>query len=300
VRLLFEISDFMHMIFLPLARYVLILVVSYVLTSLLFPYFYRFMVEGGLVKPNYRGERIPAVAGLIFVVLLPLTTALGLIFAVKSFTTVNAVLFLWVVMGMGLIGFIDDVVGNNDYKGFRGHLKALVKEHRLTTGGFKACFGAIIALVFSIASANLIGSKTMLWTVISSFLLVTLAANTINLFDLRPGRAGKVYILGFVVILMFTQNFEVYTGLFIPILAIMFFYLPYDLKGRVMMGDVGSNLLGASLGMMMVWMFSDLGKIVAIAVLVVLHLAAEKVSFTKLIDHHRFLSSLDDLGRRKN
>jgi UDP-GlcNAc:undecaprenyl-phosphate GlcNAc-1-phosphate transferase len=302
---LFEISDMMQMILLPLARYVLILVISYGLTGFLFPYFYRFMVEGGLVKPNYREERIPAVAGLIFVVLLPVTTVLGMIFAIPSFTTINAVLFLWVVMGMGLIGFIDDVVGNNDYKGFRGHLKALFKEHRLTTGGFKACFGAVVALVFSIASANLTGAKELswtvaiLWTVISSFLLVTLAANTINLFDLRPGRAGKIYIFGFIVILMFTKNFEVYTGLFLPILAIMLFYLPYDLKGRVMMGDVGSNLLGASLGTMMVWMFSDLGKIVAIIVLVLLHLAAEKISFSKLIDRHPFLRSLDDLGRRK-
>jgi UDP-GlcNAc:undecaprenyl-phosphate GlcNAc-1-phosphate transferase len=297
---LFEISDFLNMILLPLARYVLILAVSYILTSFLFPYFYRFMVEGGLVKPNYRGERIPAVAGLIFVVLLPVTTALGMIFAVKSFTTVNAVLFLWVVMGMGLIGFIDDVVGNNDYKGFRGHLKALFKERRLTTGGFKACFGAIIALVFSLASANLIGSPMTFWTVLSSFLLVTLAANAINLFDLRPGRAGKMYIFGFILILIFTKNFEVYTGLFIPVLAIMLFYLPYDLKGRVMMGDAGSNLLGASLGVMMVWMFSDLGKIVALVVLVALQLAAEKISFSKLIDQQRVLRSLDELGRRKN
>jgi UDP-GlcNAc:undecaprenyl-phosphate GlcNAc-1-phosphate transferase len=297
---LFEISDVMHMILLPLARYVLILVVSYLLTGLALPFFYRFMIEGGLVKPNYREEQIPAVAGLIFLVLIPLTTALGMIFAVKSFTTVNAVLFLWVVIGMGLIGFIDDVVGNNDYKGFRGHLKALFKEHRLTTGGFKAIFGAIIALVFSIASANLISAKLEFWTVVSSFLLVTLSANTINLFDLRPGRAGKMYIVGFVLVLMFTKDFEVYTGLFIPILAIMLYYLPYDLKGRVMMGDVGSNLLGASLGMMMVWMFSDLGKLVAMVLLVALHLAAEKMSFSKIIDQHRFLNKLDDLGRRKN
>jgi UDP-GlcNAc:undecaprenyl-phosphate GlcNAc-1-phosphate transferase len=296
---LFEISDFMHMILLPLARYVLILIVSYVLTGMMFPYFYRFMVEGGLVKPNYREERIPAVAGLIFIVLIPLTTALGMIFAVQSFTTVNAVLFLWVVIGMGLIGFIDDVVGNNDYKGFRGHLKALFREHRLTTGGFKAGFGAIIALVFSIASANLINNKLTLWIVASSFLLVTLSANTINLFDLRPGRAGKMYIAGFVLILMFTKNFEIYTGLFVPILSIMLYYLPYDLKGRVMMGDVGSNLLGASLGMMMAWMFSDLSKLVAIVVLVVLHLASEKMSFSKVIEKHWFLRSLDELGRRK-
>jgi UDP-GlcNAc:undecaprenyl-phosphate GlcNAc-1-phosphate transferase len=295
-----DFSEFMHMILTSLTRYVVILFVSYVLTGFLFSYFYRFMMEARLVKPNYREERIPAVAGLIFLVLLPLTTVLGLIFAVKSFTTVNAVLFLFVTLGMGLIGFIDDVVGTHDYKGFRGHFRALLRENRLTTGAFKACFGGILALVFSITSANLVQDKMTWWPVFSNFLLVTLSANAINLFDLRPGRAGKIYLLGFIVILMFSQNFEVYIGLFLPVLAIMLFYLPYDLKARVMMGDVGSNLLGASLGIMMAWMFSDRAKVVAIVILTLLHLAAEKVSFSKLIEKHRFLRSLDDLGRRNN
>ncbi|HYH03149.1 MAG TPA: hypothetical protein VEC37_08620, partial [Bacillota bacterium] len=165
-----EISEFMHMILLSLARYVLILVISYVLTAFLFPYLYRFMVEGQLVKPNYREERIPAIAGLIFVFLLPVTTGLGMAFMVKSFTTVNAILFLWVVMGMGLIGFVDDVVGNNEQKGFRGHLKALFQQNRLTTGGFKAIFGGVIALVFSIATSNLIYGKIAVWPIISNFL----------------------------------------------------------------------------------------------------------------------------------
>ncbi|HEY8462971.1 MAG TPA: phospho-N-acetylmuramoyl-pentapeptide-transferase [Bacillota bacterium] len=295
-----EISEFLQTILLSLARYLLILIVSYILTWLSFPYLYRLMVEGQLVRPNYREERIPAVAGLLFVVLLPLTTGLGMAFSVKSFTTVNAVLFLWVILGMGLIGFIDDVIGDHTQKGFKGHFRALFKDKRLTTGGLKAFFGAVIALVFSIATANLVKGKLEVWPVISNFLLVALCANSLNLFDLRPGRAGKIFIAGFVIVLMFSQDFEVYTGLFVPILAIMLYYLPYDLKARVMMGDVGSNLLGASLGVMMAWMFSDLSKLIAIILLVILQLTAEKISFSKVIDQHRLLRSLDEIGRRQH
>jgi UDP-GlcNAc:undecaprenyl-phosphate GlcNAc-1-phosphate transferase len=295
-----DISDFGNMILLSLARYVLILIISYALTAFSFPYLYRFMVEGELVKLNFREERIPAVAGLVFLILLPLTTCMGMFFKIESFSTINAVLFLWVVMGMGLIGFIDDAVGTHEYKGFKGHLRALLRENRLTTGGFKAIFGAVVAMIFSVATANLLSPQFSLWLIASSFFLVTLSANTINLFDLRPGRAGKVFIFGFVLILCLSKDFEKFAGLFIPILAIMLYYLPFDLKARVMMGDVGSNLLGASLGVMMAWMLSDLAKIIAICLLIVFHLAAEKISFSKVIEGNRLLRSLDKLGRRNN
>jgi UDP-GlcNAc:undecaprenyl-phosphate GlcNAc-1-phosphate transferase len=294
-----DITDFGNMILLSLVRYVLILIISYALTAFSFPYLYRFMVEAELVKANFREERIPAVAGLIFLVLLPLTIGLGMLFKIESFSTVNAVLFLWTALGMGLIGFIDDAVGTNEHKGFKGHLRALFRENRLTTGGFKAFFGAIVAIVFSAATANLLSPHFSPWLIVMNFLLVALSANTINLFDLRPGRAGKMFIFAFILILLLSKDFEKYAGLFIPILAIMLFYLPFDLKARVMMGDVGSNLLGATLGVMMAWMLSDTGKIIAVSLLILFHLAAEKISFSKVIEGNRLLRSLDKLGRRR-
>ena len=127
----------------------------------------------------------------------------------------------------------------------------LFEEKKLTSGAFKAIFGAIVALVFSFGTAEFNKGNWSIWTLIANFLLVVLAANTVNIFDLRPGRAGKVYLLGFIMILLFSQKFESYTGMFIPILAITIYYLPFDLQGKVMLGDSGANLLGASLGMMM-------------------------------------------------
>lgn len=299
-----EITRFLTLLLISFLRYIIILLICYGITAVVFPYLIRMMKESQLlVKPNYRNEMIPSEAGLIFVVLLPFTIGIGMFFSVKSFTTIHAILFLFVITGMGLLGLLDDLIGTNEHKGFKGHFTALLKENRLTSGGFKAIFGAIIAMVFSLATLNLMNLEwklSVIWIILINFLLVVLGANTINLFDLRPGRAGKVFLLGFILILAFSQHFEDYVGLFIPILAIVLFYLPFDLKAKAMLGDVGSNLLGATLGIMMAWMLSDFGKIVAVIILAALQYAAERYSFTDIIAKYRWLEYLDNWGRGRN
>lgn len=296
-----ETAEIVQPLVLALIRYFIILAASYGLTAFVFPYIRGLISEAKLTKPNFRDEMIPAMAGLIFVVMLPITSGIGLVLSVKSFTSVHIFLFLFLIIGMGFLGFLDDQLGNHNDKGFRGHLTALIKEQRLTTGGFKAVFGAVIALVFCIGTAKLIKTGWAPWQVLINFLLVSLATNSINLFDLRPGRAGKVYFIGFILIFFLSVNklLDNYIGIFFPILAIMLYYLPYDLRGRVMMGDVGSNLLGASLGVMMAWMFSDVSKVVAVIIMVGLQIAAEKFSFTEIIEKYSLLRRFDQLWRRK-
>jgi UDP-GlcNAc:undecaprenyl-phosphate GlcNAc-1-phosphate transferase len=294
-----ELSDFFRPLLLSLSRYLLILLVSYVLAWGTMPVLMKMIMNAGFHKLNYQGEQIPVFGGLVFISLLPFITGIGLLVGAASYTNVKVFLFLTVIFGMGFMGFLDDQLGNHAVKGFRGHLTALIKNKELTTGGFKLLFGAVIAMVFSIGSAELVQGAWFIWPLLLNFFLITLSANTINLFDLRPGRAGKIYILGFIVILIFSKQFEDSLGLFLPILAIMLVYLPYDLHAKVMMGDLGSNMLGASLGMMMAWMFSDLGKIIAVAFMIIIQLAAEKYSFTEIIERYRWLKTLDQLGRRK-
>jgi UDP-N-acetylmuramyl pentapeptide phosphotransferase/UDP-N-acetylglucosamine-1-phosphate transferase len=294
-----EAWDSIQFFLLLLLRYLLILVVSYLFAVFSFPALMRLFQEAGLVKPNYRKENIPASAGVLFAVVIPTIIGLGIILRVPSFTAVHSYLFLFVIVAMGFMGFFDDQLGSHMVKGFKGHFRALFLEKRLTTGAFKAMFGAVIALIFSLGTVELFKVKWPVWSVIINFLLVVLAANTINIFDLRPGRAGKIYLFGFVIILLCSKYFEDYIGLFLPILAIMIYYLPFDLKAKVMMGDSGANLVGASLGMMMAWMLTDISKIVALVILVVIQIAAEKVSFTEVIENSSWLKVLDQAGRGK-
>ncbi|HEX3048271.1 MAG TPA: glycosyl transferase [Bacillota bacterium] len=294
-----EAWDSIQFFLLLLLRYLLILVVSYLFAVFSFPALMRLFQEAGLVKPNYRKENIPASAGVLFAVVIPTIIGLGIILRVPSFTAIHSYLFLFVIVAMGFMGFFDDQLGSHEVKGFKGHFRALFLEKKLTTGAFKALFGAVIALIFSLGTVELLKVKWPVWSVIINFLLVVLAANTINIFDLRPGRAGKVYLFAFVVILLCSKYFEDYIGLFLPILAIMIYYLPFDLKAKVMMGDSGANLLGASLGMMMAWMLTDISKIVALVILVAIQITAEKVSFTEVIENSSWLKVLDQAGRGK-
>lgn len=294
-----EVSGFLLGLLISFLRYLAILVFTYWVTGRVFPYLFRMLKERNLTTINYQGEQIPSEAGLIFVMLLPLTIGLGMLLSLQSFTTIHAVLFLFAVIGMGFLGLLDDLIGTQEHKGFKGHFRALFKENRLTSGGFKAIFGAIIAFVFGLASANLLQSGWKYWQIGIDFLLLALSANTVNLFDLRPGRAGKFFAMAFVLIVVFSRDFDTYLGLFLPALAILLYYLPYDLRARVMLGDVGSNLLGAILGVMMAWMLTDAGKLMAVALLIGLQVAAEKVSFTEIISKTSWLRKFDEWGRKQ-
>jgi UDP-N-acetylmuramyl pentapeptide phosphotransferase/UDP-N-acetylglucosamine-1-phosphate transferase len=295
-----EAIDSINSVLLLLLRYLLILVISYILAASVFPSLLKLFNDAGLTKPNYRGIKTPATGGVLFMVMIPVITTMGMLFRVGSFTTQNCFLFMFVLVAMGFMGFFDDQLGVHEVKGFKGHFQLLFGEQKLTSGAFKAIFGAIIALVFSFGTMEFIRGGWPIWTFLINFLLVASATNTINLFDLRPGRAGKAYLFGFIVVLSFSGgNFLIYTSLFLPILAIMIYYLPFDLQGKVMMGDSGSNLLGASLGIMMAWMLSDVSKIVALVILLALQLIAEKFSFSEIIEEYRILRYLDELGRRK-
>jgi UDP-GlcNAc:undecaprenyl-phosphate GlcNAc-1-phosphate transferase len=293
-----DVFDFIKPTLFSLIRYLIILIISYFLTAGTFSYLERLISEAGIKKLNYRGEKIPSSMGLIFVLLLPFITTFGMILSVKSFAMINSLLFLFITIAMGMMGFLDDQLGNN-VKGFRGHLRAFFMEKKLTSGGLKLVFGAIIALTFTVGNALWLNAGKFSWIIFVNFFLICLAANTVNLFDLRPGRAGKVFLGAFILILLFSKYLESYISLFIPILAILLYYLPFDLHGQVMMGDVGSNLLGSSLGVMMVWMLSDLGKVIALIILISLQILAEKFSFSEIIEKYRLLRQLDEWGRGK-
>ena len=72
-----------------------------------------------------------------------------------------------------------------------------------------------------------------------------------------------------------------------------------DLREKLMLGDTGANLLGAVLGLTVVLETSRPVRTAVLVVLVLLNLASERVSFTKVIDATPGLRHLDRLGRVK-
>jgi hypothetical protein len=208
------------------------------------------------------------------------------------------------VAGAGAVAFgsYDDLAGNGVSKGFRGHLGAL-RAGELTTGAVKlAGIGATSLAAALIAQqpsdADRPGRATSAPLAATDVLinagLVAGGANLLNLFDLRPGRAIKVALLAGGLLAPWQRGRESAAGSFGAAAAL----LPDDLDERSMLGDGGANALGAMLGAAAAITLPRTARLGALAVIVGLTAASEKVSFTKVIDRTPPLRRLDMLGRR--
>jgi hypothetical protein len=167
------------------------------------------------------------------------------------------------VTAVAAIGLADDVWSGPE-RGFKGHLGA-----GNTTGVLKLVG---IPLVGLLATRKLSGA-----------LLVGLAANFLNQLDTKPGRALKAYIAGAVV-----------TGAPLGSAVLL---LPYDLREKVMLGDAGSNALGAMLGLSSVSRITGSSRWLAIGALAGLTLLGERRSLGELIERTPVLRTIDSLGR---
>ena len=161
------------------------------------------------------------------------------------------------------IGLADDLWSGPE-RGFRAHLRA-----GRTTGMMK------------LVGIPLYG----LWRTrsVSGALLVALAANFWNQLDTRPGRALKAYL-------------PLAAALRAP-LGLAVLITPYDLREMTMLGDAGSNSLGALLGLRSVGRLTGRGRLVAIGALAALTVVGERTSLGALVERAPVLRELDRWGR---
>jgi len=193
--------------------------------------------------------------------------------------------------GAGAFGGYDDIAGSGDKRGFRGHLGALA-HGEITTGAIK--LGGIGAT--GLAAAALTGGPAT--DVAVNTALVAGAANLLNLFDLRPGRAIKVVLAaGLPLGLSQLTRPGRACAVAVPVGAAAAL-LPEDLGERAMLGDAGANALGAMLGAAAAGRLSRRRRVTMLAGIVGLTAASEVVSFTKVIRRTPPLHWLDMLGRR--
>ena len=64
-----------------------------------------------------------------------------------------------------------------------------------------------------------------------------------------------------------------------------------------MMGDTGSNVLGISIGILMVMGYTFKVRVSWLVFLVLIHILTEKFSLTKIIEKNKVLNFIDKLGR---
>lgn len=257
-------------------------------TYLLIPMFKKLLVESNVIRPNYKGEMIPVSMGIVFLPMLIINGIIVAFFTVDAISLLCLFLFIFGMMAMFFAGIIDDTIGNRDVSGLKGHFKSLFKG-KLTTGGFKALFGGFVGLIISVSI-----SKDLVDIIVNT-LIIALSTNLMNLFDLRPGRAIKVYLVIMITIFCtLTGYIKILPLLILPnVLA----YFNFDLKAKAMMGDTGSNVLGISIGILMAFGYTFYVRIGWLVFLVLIHLLTEKFSLTKIIEKNKVLNFIDRLGR---
>jgi len=266
-------------------------VLSFLAAIVLTPMVLGRLSEAGLKRENYRGNLLPVPLGVVVVpaalvalVVLALLARLG----DQDVYPDNFELVLLFVPGVALLGLVDDVLAGAG-RGWRGHGGDILKG-RLSTGALKAV--GTLGLALTVAS-SLPGSK-------AEFLLaaavLVLATNAFNLLDLRPGRSVKGFVLLGIGLTISTQNVEALAAMGIfggPILVAGFF----DLREKAMLGDTGSNVIGALAGLWLVLTLDTNGQLVALGVLLLLNIFGEFRSISNVIERVPGLRHLDSAGR---
>ncbi|HZK57482.1 MAG TPA: glycosyltransferase [Clostridia bacterium] len=269
---------------------IVIFIISLLATITTIPFIRNMLLSANITGKNYKGHIIPVSMG---VTLVPVTVVNAIVFnyfSKSDFDTQQLLLiFLMGVMTVMVVGLIDDLTGNRDTLGFRGHIKSLLKG-RLTTGGLKAVVGGFVSLLIgSFFSYHMI-------EILINALIIALFTNLINLLDLRPGRAIKGFLLISVLFIFVGLVGETRTIL-MSFIAYAIAYLPQDIKAKSMMGDVGSNALGVVLGIAAVTSYGITVKSIMLGLLILVHIIAEKYSLTEIIRRNSVLSFFDELGR---
>ncbi len=268
--------------------YIILFLTGLVGTYLIIPLFKNLLIESNVVRPNYKNDMIPVSMGIVF---LPMIIINGIILAyfTKDFKELTLLfIFIFATMSMFFAGILDDIIGNRDVSGLKGHFMSLLKG-KLTTGGFKALFGGFVGLIISVSI-----SKNIVDIVINT-LIIALSTNLMNLLDLRPGRAIKVYL--FIMLGLFTTLTGYVRNLILLLVPNVLAYFNNDLKAKAMMGDTGSNVLGISIGIIFVMAYSFKIRIAWLIFLIFIHILTEKYSLTKIIEKNKFLNFIDKLGR---
>ena len=83
---------------------------------------------------------IPVSMGIVFLPMLIINSIILVYFTSDLKNIMYVFIFLFGLISMFFAGILDDIIGNRDVSGLKGHFKSLLKG-KLTTGGFKALFG---------------------------------------------------------------------------------------------------------------------------------------------------------------
>jgi len=247
------------------------------------------------VAVNYRGRFVPVWVG----VALPTAVALWVGFAsLVSLAAVGHVTrdrrqIVWIAAGCVIVcavGMYDDYRPART-RGLVRQVRLLV-HGRVTSGIVKLATIVVAATVVAWAIGEREGRLLLGIPVIAG------AANLWNLLDVRPGRALKYFLLADLALVVASRDWPGYfAGAVIVVAAAA---LAIDLREVAMLGDAGSNVLGFIVGAGLVGTLPMWGLGLVLAVILALHVLAETVTLSRIIEATPPLRWFDRLGRLRD
>ncbi|MHB1458811.1 MAG: hypothetical protein ACYC0V_18020 [Armatimonadota bacterium] len=246
----------------------------------------KFIVhKAKLLRINFKGQSIPVGYGFIITMTaIPVYMMMAIAVGISR----DAWTYIIAILGFGLLGLVDDIFGNREATGFKGHFSLLIKG-KITTGITKVIFGGILSLIL-----GYIINGYQPTVIIVNGLLIALSANLLNLLDLRPGRAVSCFWLGLIILILIFP-ITIFYVMLLPVVIPCLYLTFLDRSARVMLGDAGSNVLGAVLGVSFAMAAGMPCKLAMIFILICIHVYAERYSISGLIESNRILRRIDRL-----
>jgi len=253
---------------------------------------YRRLREWGVLDTNLEGNRIVTALGAPLVLTGLLVALIGWPVGVNTEAAREVFPHCVLILVMALGGLLDDLFPESrPVHGFVGHFGALFTRGRLTRGVQKAILGGIVALWAGSKLARGAGAEGIV-----NGLIIGLMASTVNLLDVRPGRAVKWWCCFAALPLLVPAT----QPLALPLAVAVLIYAPLDLRRRAMLGDTGALPLGASLGYCWCMILPETPVGMALRVIMLIGLLAMNVyaelgSLSRVIAGNGVLQWLDEL-----
>jgi UDP-GlcNAc:undecaprenyl-phosphate GlcNAc-1-phosphate transferase len=249
---------------------------------------------GHMIRLNYAGRPVPVVLGMGFslgVVAGAYVSATGVAWGVADPAPIAVAMATGLmIVVLTLVGALDDRFGDGA-RGLGGHLGSLARG-RPTTGILKLVVGVAAAVVLALDLAD------DPVRIVGIAVLVALCTNVWNALDVIPGRALKwaLVVLAPVLALAWSRPSA---PVIAATLGAALGVLAFDLRERAMLGDAGSNPLGFLVGLGLAVVLPTPALLVAAGLALLLQVAAETVTISRLIAAVPPFRWFDTLGSRR-
>lgn len=268
------------------------LVLSFLAAGLIAPAALRSLAQLGHERENYRGRRLPFPAGWLILAAATLTlipvSLLDELGGADDVLRPETRAVCVYVLGVGFLGLADDLFSGAS-RGWRGHGRAVLRG-AFATGALKAA-GSLGLALYALSGRGSSAGEYLL-----AVALLVLATNLFNLLDLRPGRSVKAFVLLGAGLTVGTRDARPLWALGLFAGAVLALGV-WDVRERAMLGDAGSNVIGALAGLWLVLALGSTGQAVALALVALITAYGEFRSLSALIERTPVLRQLDSFGR---